>query len=111
VGLRRPQADLFDAQGRLIGRHGTSPFWQAQDGSRVVGQVKARADAPVAGAIPWLLLSTQSTGTPGAFSRVASIQRIHTAGGLAPAAGCTPEHVGAAARIPYTADYRLFATR
>lgn len=105
-----PEADLFDAEGRRIGRHGAGPFWQADDGSRVVGQVKAQADAPAAGAIPWLLLATQSTGAPGLFSRVTSIQRIHTTGGLAPSAGCIPERVGTPARIPYTADYRLFVT-
>lgn len=106
-----PEADLFDAEGRRIGRHGAGPVWQAQDGSRIVGQVRARADAPTAGAIPWLLLTTQSTGTPGAFSRVTSIQRIHTVGGLAPTLGCTPERASTPARIPYTADYRFFATR
>src|SRR5512139_2706161 len=57
-----PEADLLDAQGKTIGRHGAGPYWQAADGSRVVGSVKARADAPASGAIPWLLLSTKSSG-------------------------------------------------
>lgn len=41
----------------------------------------ARADAPSAAAIPWLLLSTASDGPPGAFSEVTSIQRVNTSGG------------------------------
>ena len=105
-----PDADLFDAEGRAVGRHGAGPFWEAADGSRVVGTVKARADAPAAGAVPWLLLSTRTTGPQGRFSRVTSIQRINTAGGLPPAAPCTPDTLGATARIDYTADYRLFAS-
>ena len=57
-----PDADLLDAQGKTIGRHGAGPYWQATDGSRVVGTVKARAEAPESGSIPWLLLTTKSSG-------------------------------------------------
>src|SRR5687767_14304860 len=56
-----PDADLMDMGGKVIGRHGAGPYWQATDGSRVVATVKARADAPN-GAIPWLLLSATSKG-------------------------------------------------
>ena len=70
--------------------------------------MQARADAPVAGAIPWLLLRTRSTGGPGAFERVTSIQRLNTEAGAAPASGCTPGSIGAQARVPYRADYRLY---
>jgi len=106
-----PDAELFDTRSRSIGRHGAGPFWQANDGSRVVGALKARADAPVDSAIPWLLLTTKSTGSPGAFSGVTSIQRVNTAGGVAPAAECSAGLVGTAARVPYTADYRFFTVR
>ena len=105
-----PEADLFDARGRPVGTHGAGPFWQASDGSRVVGKLKAKSDAPAAGTIPWLLLTTESTGSVGAFARVTSIQRVNTAGGAAPASPCTPETNGQKARIHYTADYRLFST-
>jgi Protein of unknown function (DUF3455) len=104
-----PEAELLDAHGRRIGHHGSGPHWTARDGSRIVGRVAARADAPVAGAIPWLLLAADAVGTAqGAFSQVASVQRVHTAGGIAPTEPCTRSNSGAAARIPYTADYRLF---
>ncbi len=106
-----PDAELLDAAARPIGTHGAGPFWQAADGSRVVGTVKARADAPAPGAIPWLLLATQSTGPDGAFSRVTAIQRINTAGGAAPTTACTEALLGRSVRVPYTADYRLFTPR
>src|SRR6185436_10008010 len=63
-----PEADLYDERGNLIGRHYAGPTWQATgDGSKVVGTVKTRADAPESGAIPWLLLSTKSVGGSGYF--------------------------------------------
>jgi hypothetical protein len=104
-----PEADLFDTDGEQIGLHGAGPFWQAVDGSRIVGQVKARTEAPTRGALPWLLLITQSTGAAGRFSTVTSIQRIDTVGGLAPAEPCTAELIGVRTRTPYTAIYRLFS--
>jgi hypothetical protein len=78
------------------------------DGSRVVGSLRARADAPASGAIPWLLLSTQSTGAPGVLSAVSFIQRVNTEGGMAPAEGCGAASIGRQTRVGYRADYRLF---
>ena len=103
-----PDAELFDARGQLIGRHGAGPYWQAADGSRIVGAVKARADAPTQGAIPWLLLSARNDGPAGDFSPVVAIQRVNTHGGLAPTEGCSAQALGQRARVPYTADYRFF---
>lgn len=107
-----PEAQLFDAKGTLIGKHSAGPSWESNDGSRVAGSVKARAEAPVAGTIPWLLLATKSVGPAGAFANVTSIQRINTAGGAAPNfAHCTSAWSGRRARIAYTADYVLFGTK
>ena len=103
-----PAADLFDTHGKKIGRHYAGPEWEAADGSRVVGKVKARADAPGEGAIPWLLLSAQPVGPKGAFSGVSSIRRVHTAGGVAPNAHCSAAEAGQLVRVPYTADYYFF---
>lgn len=104
-----PEADLFDATGSRVGKHYAGPHWEALDGSKVIGSLKARAAAPQAGTIPWLLLATQSDGPNGAFAPVTSIQRIQTAGGAAPAGtGCTRDTLGRIARIDYTADYVLF---
>ena len=102
-----PEADLFDQRGKLIGKHYAGPHWEATaDGSKVIGKVKSRADAPVAGATPWLRLSAKSVGGQGSFSDVTSIQRIATHGGVAPAGDCAK--TGMQARVPYTADYYFF---
>jgi len=105
-----PEADLFDSAGRPIGTHGAGPFWQARDGSRVEGRLAARADAPAADAIAWLLLNTRDAGPAGRFSGVTQIRRIHTVGGVAPRSGCSADTLGATARVPYTADYLLYTS-
>ena len=108
-----PEAALFDARGTQIGSHGLAPngagvYWQAADGSRVVGVVKARAEAPQGGAIPWVLLSTTAEVPQGTFSTVKSVQRVNTFGGVPPKAGCAPETYGQRLRVPYTATYQFF---
>jgi Protein of unknown function (DUF3455) len=107
-----PQAQLFDtaASQAVLGTHGAGPFWQGNDGSRVVGKVKSRAEASNAAAdIPWLLLTTTAEGASGQMTSVKSIQRIKTVGGVAPASGCAAAaDVGKQARVPYTADYVFF---
>ena len=106
-----PEADLFDAGGYRIGRHYAGPHWEATDGSKILGAVKERADAPAADAIPWLLLTAKSVGSEGSFSKVTSIQRVSTVGGVAPKAGCSQAAAGTPARINYTADYYFFTTK
>jgi Protein of unknown function (DUF3455) len=106
-----PRAQLFSAASStvVVGTHGAGPHWQANDGSKVVGQVKARADATQAGAIPWLLLATTAEGAPGAMAPVTSIQRLNTSGGAAPGSGCAAAaDVGKEAEVPYTATYAYF---
>lgn len=100
-----PDARLFETDGRPAGQHGAGPYWQALDGSRTEGKVLARADAPVAGAIPWLLLEARSTGAAGRLAPVTRIRRVHTVGGNAPATGCDAARLGQPLRVPYTADY------
>jgi hypothetical protein len=106
-----PEAELFDARGQMVGRHGAGPSWEASDGSKIVGTVRERVDAPIAGAIPWLLLATRSVGPEGSFSKVTSVQRVNTVGGVAPKADCNADTIGTMARIAYTADYRFFTVR
>ena len=103
-----PEADLFDTSGNKIGRHYAGPHWEGSDGSKFVGAVKARADAPVANAIPWLLLGAKSLAKSGSFANVTSVQRVNTVGGVAPLDGCSQATAGTTARIDYTADYVLF---
>ena len=106
-----PEADLFDARGNRIGRHYAGPHWESTDGSKLSGTVKERADAPVADAIPWLLLAAKSVGPEGSFSKVTSIQRVNTVGGVAPKAGCSQATAGTPVRISYTADYYFFTAK
>jgi hypothetical protein len=107
--LEGPDAELSDPQGKPIGKHYAGPTWEAADGSKVVGKVVAKADAPVPGAIQWLLMDAQSAGGPGAFAGVKSVQRVDTRGGVAPASGCDAQHAGAKARADYQATYRFYA--
>jgi len=105
-----PEAELLDARGAVTGKHYAGPHWESLDGSKIIGAVKARADAPQSDAIPWLLLSAKSVGGPGRFANVTSVQRIHTVGGLAPSKPCNGSTLGAIERVPYSADYLLYAS-
>jgi Protein of unknown function (DUF3455) len=106
-----PEADLFDEAGKRIGRHGAGPFWEMNDGSKVVGTLSQRADATRPDAIPHLLLTTKSTGGAGLVANVDYLQRLNTVSGLAPTGGCTASDVDKQARVYYTADYLLFSTK
>jgi len=105
-----PEADLYDSAGARIGRHYAGPHWESADGSRIVGTLKERADAPSGKDIPWLLLTAKSAGPQGSFSRVTSVQRLRTAGGAAPI-GCFEAEAGMRVRIAYTADYYFFTAK
>jgi hypothetical protein len=108
--LKAPEAQLRDMKGALIGHHAAGPSWKHIDGSSVTGKLAAKAPAPDASAIPWLLVTVVSRDGKGKFERVTSIQRVHTKGGQAPpAAKCDPSKPNAETWIPYTADYYFFA--
>jgi len=107
--LKAPEAELTDPSGKAIGTHFAGPSWKHQDGSEVKGKLTAKVDAPEPDAIPWLLLAASGHSGSGVLSRVTTIQRIHTHGGLAPKTGCDQEHTGAEVKIPYSADYYFYA--
>ena len=104
-----PEAQLLDSNGVPVGRHYAGPTWEAADGSKVVGVVQAKVDSPDPRAIAWLLLATHSTGKPGLFSKVTTIQRVATSGGLMPTTGCGTATVGKQVRVPYQAQYAQYA--
>ena len=106
--LKAPEANLKDPSGKPVGKHYAGPTWEASDGSKVMGEMVAKSDAPVAGAIPWLLLRAKSTSGSGIFSSIASIQRLKTSGGAAPAIGCDSSQSGKESRVPYSAVYRFY---
>lgn len=126
--LYGPQATLFDDDGRPFATHFLSPnpdeagtpraTWQhSRDLSAVWAKPIADPATVDAGAIPWLLLGVvgDDRGPDGDGSRLAPaafIQRVNTAGGVAPAAGCSEtSHVGAKALVPYTTDYYFYRAR
>jgi hypothetical protein len=47
--LKAPDAELFDEQGKSIGKHFGGPRWQLNDGSQITGKMSVKADAPFHG--------------------------------------------------------------
>jgi hypothetical protein len=105
-----PEATLYKTTGasKAVGSHFLNfatgrPVWQLKDGSSVEAARTATASGG-AGNIAWLLLQAMTT-TAGTGDRLTSttwVQRLNTAGGVAPSGACTP---GARIAVPYTADY------
>lgn len=106
--FKAPEADLTNENGEKIAKHYTGPTWEANDGSKVVGEVLKKADAPRPGAVPWLLLKAKKNEGTGTFARVSYIQRVDTEGGVAPAAGCDQAHVNTKVRVDYRANYYFY---
>jgi hypothetical protein len=108
--LLAPRANLYDDNGKLLATHYGGPTWEARDGSTVVG----RRDAGITvdpTAIEWLRLSARGGAGPDGdrLADTTYIQRINTAGGLAPAAAdCSADTAGTRNEVPYTADYVFF---
>ena len=107
--FKAPEADLTNEDGKKIARHYAGPTWEANDGSKVLGEVQKKADAPRPGAVAWLLLKAKTNEGTGTFARVTYIQRVDTEGGVAPAAGCDQAHVNTEARVDYRANYYFYA--
>lgn len=103
-----PLADLRGPSGII--RHYAGPSWEAGDGSKVSRDtgtpvVSVPAKQPAAD-IPWLLIKVIPSGTAGVMSKVAYVQRIATAGGVAPST--PPLNVGTKVGVPYTATYVFY---
>ena len=109
--FQAPEATLRDVGGRYIGKHYGGPTWEAEDGSKIVGTVDARRDAPEKSAIPWLRLKARSTGGPGTLANVTGVLRVSTSGGQPPAGGCNDTERGRIVRVGYTADYYFYVNR
>lgn len=110
--LKAPEAELFDEQGKVIGRHFGGPTWQLNGGSQITGRMVAKVDAPDPRAIPWLLVTVTSNSGKGGLSRVTSIQRVNTVSGLPPAAAeCNASSGEIEFKSSYSADYYFYARR
>jgi hypothetical protein len=110
-GLKAPDAQLFDKDGKPFGKHFAGPSWEANDGSRITGKAVANVPSPDADSIPWLLVNIVSHEGTGVLSRVTSIQRLNTKGGKTPTSGCDSPHAGQEVRVPYSADYLFYAPK
>lgn len=109
--FRGPEANLITKGGRIVGKHYAGPTWEAGDGSRVIGEVVGSSPSPAPNSIPWLLLRARAISGHGIFTHVRFIQRINTAGGRVPAAGCRREQAGQQLRATYTADYLFYGAK
>jgi hypothetical protein len=109
--LKAPEAELYDAGGSRVARHYAGPTWEAWDGSKVVGEVKAQSGSPDPSAVSWLLLSAKSNSGKGVFAQTVSIQRINTKGGKPPETECNQALSGKLSRVPYTATYNFYNTQ
>jgi hypothetical protein len=126
--LYTPQATLLDATGKQLTTHFFSPnplaaaeflpTWQHSADTSAVW-VKADAapytgtDFVAPGAVAWLRLRVVASvaGPTGgeALTATTYIQRVHTSGGVAPAAGCSrPRDLGKKVFVPYSADYYFY---
>jgi hypothetical protein len=109
--LLAPRATLIAENGTQLGSHYGGPTWEARDGSTIV----AKRDGGVSvdpTAVDWLRLKTDTTASGPDGDRLTAttyIQRIHTVGGLAPAAAdCDADTVAERREVPYSADYVFF---
>jgi hypothetical protein len=103
--FKAPEATLTDSDGKISVKHYAGPSWEAPDGSKIVGKAIANEPAPKPGAIPWLLLSAESSGN-GMFAGARFVQRVNTSGGVGPTGACV--RPGAEERVDYTADYIIY---
>jgi hypothetical protein len=102
-----PVATLFaDANQNLkAGIHYGGPTWESNYGGKIVA-TRVAACSPDPTAIPWLLLQTTATDSPGILNSVTFIQPVNTKGGLAPTApGST---TGVVAEVPDTTEYYFY---
>ncbi len=105
--FREPIAALL-IDGRTVGRHYAGPTWELADGSAVVAKVAGRAPGATAQDIPLLKLEVAAQRRAGQLTRVTTIQRLNTRGGVAEGS-C--ESAGTLLSVPYSADYAFYRKR
>jgi hypothetical protein len=102
-----PDARLTDRAGKEVGKYYGGPTWELADGSKITGKQLATAPG-VPGAIPLQLVETTPAVGKGALEGVVYIQRLNTAGGVAPPEPCDATKLGTKRAVPYSADYVFF---
>lgn len=109
-----PQAELFDAQKKLVGRYFGGPTWEIQGVDQTTYSVKGKqvAVSPAGEAnIPLQLVQAAPQQNTGPLARVSYIQRLNTRGGIAPAAPCSMALIGQEQKVAYQADYVFYAVQ
>ena len=109
--FKQPEATLLTKGGKSFGKHYAGPTWEANDGSKVIGEMVARSDSPNPNSIPWLLLRAKATSGNGVFAGVQFIQRLNTAGGSAALVACRQDQARQQLRASYTADYLFYGPK
>ena len=99
--FREPIATLL-ADGKTVGRHYAGPTWELADGSAITGKVAGRAPGATPKDIPLLKLEVVSRRGTGQFTKITTIQRLNTKGGVADGV-CSA--AGTFLSVPYSADY------
>lgn len=107
--FRQPDAELVDAAGKVVGRHGANFSFEHVDGSRLVATIAAHDEAPKPTDLRWLLMTTRSFGK-GAFEAVTHVQRVDTTGGMPPPS-CDTAQAGRVLRIDFTANFLFYRPR
>ena len=103
-----PDAKLLDRDGKQVGKYyGPPATWEANDGSKVTGAQLAIAPGG-AGNIPLQLVKANPATGMGAMTGITYIQRVATAGGVAPAAPCTTATKGQKQIVQYKSDYIFY---
>jgi hypothetical protein len=105
--FREPIATLI-VGGQSMGRHYAGPNWDHVDGSGVKGKVAASAPGTTPNDIPWLRLDVSDHRGGGILSKVTTVQRINTKGGVVQGP-C--ESAGDYRSVPYSADYVFLRRR
>jgi hypothetical protein len=105
-----PEATLYEGA-RVAGSHrAVGQFESDGDRTSVFGVIRATQPGG-ADNLPWVAMRAVPTGDSGMFAGVTTIQRVNTAGGVAPAEGCTAANAGNEARVNFTADYYFYKRR
>ncbi len=107
--FRQPEAQLADASGKVVGRHGANFSFEHNDGSRLVASVASYDEAPNAADLRWLLLTTRSYGK-GAFDGITHVQRVNTRGGMPPPK-CEPALSNQILRVDFSADFIFYRAK
>lgn len=107
--FRLPEADLIDASGKAVIRHGANFSFEHVDGSRLLGSVVDFDDAPDANNLRWLLFSARSFGQ-GILTGVNYVQRVNTIGGMPPPK-CEAGQQNRLLRVDFSAEFVFYKPR